>query len=77
MKKVKFIYLLGGSIELIVKASVFKVGAVLIDEIYDDDQGRPFDVSGLSIQDTQYPFKSRYIDDLLRFKAIIEAKNNV
>ena len=77
MKPVKFTYLHGGSIELIVKASVFKGGAVILDEVYDADTCRPFNYDRISIHTENYPYESELMGDWLISMAIEEAKNNV
>ena len=75
MKKVTFTYLLGGSIELIVKARISDGGSdAIIKEVYDADTCKPFDTQWITIQASEFPFRSIPIHELFINMAIEKAK---
>jgi len=61
---VRFKYLLGGCVELIVKAEVNGL-SVLLTEVYDAESCRAFDVDGLCIQSKEWPFEHEALDTIL------------
>ena len=73
MKRIGFIYILGGSIELEVTALVVGDKAT-IEEVFCLDSDGPFDIDRISIQPNEFPFRSVYLDDLFRDMAIEKAK---
>ena len=78
MKIVKFIYTLGQSIELEVTATVsYQKDTARIDEVFCLESDGPFDIDRISIQPSEFPFRSVYLDDLFRDMAIEEAKKDV
>jgi hypothetical protein len=68
MSKVSFSYFLGGSIELIVKASVEGLRVIIL-ECYEASNARPFEFHGISVQEQDWPFRNVSLDVLLMVKA--------
>ena len=77
MKKVKFKYTLGGSIELTVKADVHSDEQVLIREVYEEEPYRMFDTQWIIIQASAPPFSTIPLIELFVNMAIEEAKRDV
>jgi hypothetical protein len=73
MKKVRFTYWLGGSIELVIKASVDGMRVVIL-ECFEASNAKPFDFHGISVQEQDWPFINVSLDVLFMTLADKAAK---